>query len=185
MKGNREDITPALCRKLLRYDAATGKLFWLPRSAEFFSQGYWTAQASANRWNKLFAFKEAFTAIDVGGYRFGNIFQVPFKAHRVAWAIVHGEWPKYTIDHVDGNPVNNLMSNLRDVPQHINSRNIPIKKSNKSGTTGVRKTSCGKRWIGQIKINYKTRARRFDTFEEAKAWRDKMRRASGFTDRHG
>jgi len=31
--AKRADITPELCRQLMRYDQETGKLFWRPRPA--------------------------------------------------------------------------------------------------------------------------------------------------------
>lgn len=36
-------------------------------------------------------------------------------AHRVAWVLMTGEWPRGFVDHLDGNTRNNCWSNLRDV----------------------------------------------------------------------
>jgi hypothetical protein len=41
------------------------------------------------------------------------------------------------VDHVDGDPSNNLLSNLRVVSKRTNSQNCSISKRNSSGTTGV------------------------------------------------
>ena len=42
------------------------------------------------------------------------------------------------IDHIDGNPSNNKLSNLRDVPHRINIQNRKSKTTrNKSGFLGV------------------------------------------------
>lgn len=35
----------------------------------------------------------------------------------------HGSWPKYTIDHIDRNKLNNRIENLRDVTQSVNNSN--------------------------------------------------------------
>ena len=43
-----------------------------------------------------------------------------FMAHRVAWLLHTGEWPKGVVDHIDNNPSNNAISNLRDCSQSHN-----------------------------------------------------------------
>src|SRR4051812_24116173 len=36
------------------------------------------------------------------------------KVHRLIWAIVRGAWSKKEIDHINGNPLDNRISNLRE-----------------------------------------------------------------------
>lgn len=59
-----------------------------------------------------------------------------YFAHRLAFAFAHGRWPRF-IDHIDGNSLNNLIENLREVSQQENSRNRPITRSSKTGVLGV------------------------------------------------
>lgn len=89
------------------------------------------------------------------------------KAHRVIWLIVTGEWPKYDIDHIDGNPANNTWSNLRDIPHKINLQNrIKAAKGSAIPFLGVIKNK--NRFGSQIKINgKKVWLGTFDTPEEA------------------
>lgn len=66
-----------------------------------------------------------------------------YFAHRVAWYLYYGEWPKGQIDHINGIRNDNKISNLRDVTQSQNQLNQKrhrektvryyyfIKKSNK------------------------------------------------------
>lgn len=59
-------------------------------------------------------------------------------AHRVIWEIVNGPIPKgMVIDHSDGDPFNNTLSNLRVVTQAVNTRNKKLYVTNTSGTAGV------------------------------------------------
>lgn len=46
-----------------------------------------------------------------------------YMAHRVAWALHYGNWPEYTIDHINRDPSDNRIENLRDVPQFVNNTN--------------------------------------------------------------
>jgi hypothetical protein len=66
---------------------------------------------------------------DNGGYRYlclgkgGKAYS--FTAHRVAWALYHGEFVPNDriIDHIDGNPDNNRIENLRLVTHSENQKN--------------------------------------------------------------
>lgn len=42
--------------------------------------------------------------------------------HRVVWLLCHGRWPTQ-IDHIDGNPLNNRVENLREVSRSENDAN--------------------------------------------------------------
>lgn len=57
---------------------------------------------------------------------------------RVIWSLLHGEIPpEQIIDHVDGNPFNNLCSNLALKTRGQNNRNARIRSDNFSGFVGV------------------------------------------------
>lgn len=59
-------------------------------------------------------------------------------AHRLAWLIVHDTWPDGEIDHIDGNPSNNAITNLRNVSRNINQQNArKPHRDNRSGLLGV------------------------------------------------
>ncbi len=57
--------------------------------------------------------------------------------------------PGIIVDHIDGNRLNNVRSNLRLANKHQNGCNSDKKKSNTSGYKGVSKNAAG-RWIAQI-----------------------------------
>ena len=61
------------------------------------------------------------------------MYQVGYKGrklqvHRVIWKMVNGSDPINVIDHIDNNPLNNNISNLRDVTQRENSLNRKDRK---------------------------------------------------------
>lgn len=57
------------------------------------------------------------------GYRVIKIVGRMFFAHRLAWLYVYGVWPKNIIDHMNGNPADNRIDNLRDVTAGENQQN--------------------------------------------------------------
>lgn len=71
------------------------------------------------------------------GYKTINIGNKIYPYHRVAWALYYSKWPDKCIDHIDGNPSNNRVDNLRDVSHRENMRNRKVPNNNKSGIQGV------------------------------------------------
>ena len=49
--------------------------------------------------------------------------KITFIVARLCWLLHYGDWPENTIDHIDRNPLNNKIENLRDVTQAENNRN--------------------------------------------------------------
>jgi hypothetical protein len=77
-------------------------------------------------------------------------------AHRLAWFYVHGHWPTTGIDHIDGDPSNNRLSNLREANQVENMQNIPrTSKVSKSGLVGAFWSESKRKWTSRIMINRK------------------------------
>lgn len=77
----------------------------------------------------------------------------PFRAHRLAWFYMTGEWPSRVIDHADGDKHNNKWSNLRLATRTENNANQPRPVSNTSGYKGVTWNAKNGRWQAQIHIS--------------------------------
>jgi len=151
---DKQDLTPPeTIRKLLEYNPATGKLFWRERSTEFFNDGKRSAETACRCWNARHAGKEAFTADHGDGYRHGRILDRVYFAHRVIWALTHGEWPVDQIDHINGVKDDNRIKNLRAVTHQENSKNQKLRDTNTSGHVGVCWYEQTRKWQARIRVN--------------------------------
>lgn len=81
------------------------------------------------------------TQVNEWGYQFWmvKVNGVSQVASRVIWAIERGAGldDAFEVDHIDGNPMNNLIDNLRVVPHGLNCRNRALRSDNTTGVTGV------------------------------------------------
>ena len=95
-----------------------------------------------------------------------------YKAHRIIWAMMTGEWPAHQIDHINENPSDNRWCNLRSATKSQNMMNITKIKSNTSGHKGVGWHVQTKKWRAYINVNKKMKhLGLFETKEEAIATR--------------
>ena len=93
-------------------------------------------------------------SVDNKGYERISIDKVRYKSHRLAWLYYHGVFPSKQIDHIDGNKLNNAISNLRDVSQKINMYNKQVAhKSNINNTLGV--SSSGSKFTARLRVEGK------------------------------
>jgi hypothetical protein len=101
--------------------------------------------------------KKFTNSLDVHGYIQVGYMKKIYKAHRLIWAIVHGEFPKGQIDHINNIRHDNRIDNLRDVTQQQNANNKKEKfKTNTSGYKGVCWNKRSKKWQSCISVNNKT-----------------------------
>jgi hypothetical protein len=99
------------------------------------------------------------------GYIFVKIPGVGVRpAHRIIWKLIHGKDPDQVIDHIDGNPSNNRIENLRDVSPAKNAQNRVNTKKKYLGV--IIKGRESQAIIGRDKKVYDLGM--FDTPEEAR-----------------
>lgn len=140
-----DDVTAELVRAMLSYDPLTGEFMWRPVG----NPGHASQGKPVGR-------------VTRAGYHDIGLCRRRYFAHRLAWLYVHGVWPNGSIDHIDGNKLNNRISNLRDVTHAQNMQNTKRRTDNRVGFQGVTRTKSGK-FLAAITIGT------FATAEEASA----------------
>jgi len=138
--------------ELLSYEPETGKLYWKQAVTRWIKPGDEAGTSSRH-------------AVDV------TIDKIKYRAHRVIWLLIHKKDPgEMMIDHIDGNPHNNKIDNLRVATAKQNQCNQKIRSDNTSGLKGVSWSAERKKWQTGIQVNGKRVALgRFNTKEEAYA----------------
>lgn len=105
---------------------------------------------------------------DKDGYLILKIKGKQFKAHRVAWFLNYGYFPKEEIDHINRDRTDNRIENLRVCSRLENNRN-QIKKINKdTGCVGIYLDKCTKGLKAVYTFKANGKSYRFRTLEEAK-----------------
>lgn len=156
-------ITQEYLKSRLSYDPDTGVFTWKVKP------GFGRTTKS---WNTRYSGTVAGTVHKVDKsddlcYIFINLLDIPRRAHRLAWLYVYGE-DAPLLDHIDGNGLNNRISNLRPLSGSDNIRKGKISKKNTSGFKGVSYRKDTNRWTARCKVGkmYKSLGS-FDTKEEA------------------
>lgn len=135
-------------RDLLDYDPDLGVFRW-----RFSRRGASAGKVAGNRMSN------GYIMIETCGSR--------YLAHRLAWFFVTGEWPSGHLDHIDGDPSNNRISNLRIASASQNAANKRRSRNNTSGFKGVHLDGSG-RWRAAIKVDGKrTYLGSYDSPEDA------------------
>jgi len=121
-------------KKILDYNPKTGCFTWLRTSGSRAVKGRRAGYIRGDGYEKIM--------ID------GN----DYYAHRLAWFYMTGEWPKHHIDHINHNPSDNRIENLRVATNHQNRKNMNVYKKNKFGLSGIRWDYKAERWRVQIGV---------------------------------
>jgi hypothetical protein len=153
----KQEIIDA-ARRLLSYDPETGELRWKESPNRRIKVG------SVAGWDHPF------------GYRQVTVLGHKVYVHRLAWALVHGSVGEY-IDHINGNPSDNRIANLRQCTQSQNLMNAKTSKKNTSGVRGVAFDRSINKWTASAKAGDVVKTKRFEKFDDAVAYRAKLESA--------
>lgn len=175
--GRREPapiVTHADFEEVIRYAPSTGEFFWKTRPEKFFS-----SDKACEVWNAQWA-GQAVGAYDVKGYRVTTFQGKLIRLHRLAYFLIHGEWPEVSIDHINGVKDDNRWVNLRHASRSENQRNQKRPTTNTSGHKGVIFDKTKSTWYFQMRQNDGSRFTKsgFKTKEDAaeacRAMREKL-----------
>jgi len=86
------------------------------------------------------------------GYIKIDINKKSYLAHRIVYLLHHKILPEF-IDHIDGNPLNNKIENLRSCSKSQNNMNSKKRKSNISGHRNVSYRPKFKQWAVELQAN--------------------------------
>jgi hypothetical protein len=104
---------------------------------------------------------------DKDGYLKTLINRKPYRVHRLVFMMHHGYLPEL-LDHIDGDPQNNRIENLRPATYSQNNLNRGKHKRNTSGYKGVTWVATAGRYSSRLAIDGKRLfLGYFDTPEEA------------------
>lgn len=75
-----------------------------------------------------------------------------YYAHRLAWLASYGELPHCEIDHINGDPLDNRVANLRKASHAQNSMNVRPHRDSLSGLKGAYFDKADQKWYSCIRI---------------------------------
>lgn len=96
-------------------------------------------------------------SVDAGGYLIIRISGANYKAHRLAWLQVNGEWPSGQLDHINGDKTDNRIANLRIATPAENAANRPRRSNGRSGFKGVSWCNRTGKWLASIRSDGRNR----------------------------
>lgn len=137
IKYTRETLTQEALKSIIHYDSETGKFTWAVGRGQSNAGG---RPGSLDR--------DGYLRIGIDGTYYG--------AHRLAWLIHYGEWPKGIVDHINRDKLDNRIANLRDTNCSVNGMNtMRASGKSKSGLRGVAYRAETGRWSAKIKVEGK------------------------------
>lgn len=178
----RRSMDIAFMNKVLTYSHETGIFTWNKRNPDLFKN-----PSAVNPWNARHAGKIA-GSTNKDGYITIGVNGMPLLAHRIAWAMFYqSEIPDgMVIDHINHNPSDNRIQNLRLATLSDNSKNMRLSEINKSGHHGVYFCKRRKKWAAQMKIDGVNRhLGYFSDIDEAIDKRKLAEKRAGFHENHG
>jgi len=118
-------FTQEFVKSVFDYNSETGIFIWKVRRSQSTKAG------------SVAGTKDSFGHIQIRIGEKQNNTRRKVCAHQLAWLYFYGEWPKFPIDHINGNPSDNRITNLRYATTSQNNSNARLYTNNSSGIKGV------------------------------------------------
>lgn len=93
--------------------------------------------------------------VDRHGYRCTRMGKHLVRNHHIVWYLHSRKWPESSIDHINNDPSDNHIENLRLATQKQNSRNQKLQKRRQGEFKGVYRYSDNSKWYVKVKHNRK------------------------------
>lgn len=186
-------LTQKILKELLHYDPETGTFIWRERDVKYFSHCK-NPEHRCNVWNarfsNTFAENKSKHKNSIAYYVYIGITldkkSKNYKAHRLAFLYMTGEFIEKHVDHIDGNSMNNSWTNLREVTNQENQKNCKLSSNNLSGYNGVCFAKRERKWLVSIGVNKrKIFGGYFTNKEDAIKRRKELNLEYGFHENHG
>lgn len=126
---SRKILSAQRLQEVLSYCGETGEFHWLVSPSPQVRKG----SLAGN--------------IKPDGYRQIMIFGKNYRAHRLAWLYVTGEWPASIIDHKNMDRADNRWENLRLATKSTNAANSKLRVDNTSGHKGIHFLDWLGKWV--------------------------------------
>jgi len=146
MRKHTEEMEEYL-RENVRYDPDTGHLWWTKSLNEQLEKGCLGKPLGSYSGGYLIFAVPRFVTKDEPRW-------FPL-AHRVAWFLHYGVWPKGVLDHINGVTNDNRINNLREATRTQNVMNRRKRLSKLSQYKGVSYHQGGEKWRAYIHFNNK------------------------------
>lgn len=134
-----KELTVDLLNHLFEYDKETGNLIWKIKPS---SRGHSVKVG------------DIAGTLKSHGYLCVGINYNSYRAHRLIFLMHKGYLPK-TIDHINGDKLDNRIENLRAATVGQNQHNRKTNANNTSGYKGVGWNKAQKKWVARITLERK------------------------------
>jgi hypothetical protein len=161
-------LSADLLRSLIHYDPETG---------------IFTPRVRRHGWSQ----HKPLGTVREDGYRYIGVNYGHYRAARLAYLYMVGEWPPVVVDHIDLDRANDRWKNLRPATHPQNQANVGRRANNTSGRKGVTWEKQTRKWRAAIRAGGRRETLgRFASLEAAAAaYADAARRHFGEFAREG
>lgn len=168
-------LTQKRLKELLHYDPYTGVFTWVAKSSIQSRIKIGDVAGGVDKSN-------GYVKVRVDGKK--------YKAHRLAFLYMTGNWPSDQVDHIDHVRSNNAWANLREATFEVNGRNASLRSNNSSGHNGIYYHKSRKRWVVQLWVGEGHERKQktigyFKDFESAVIVCRKTLKENGYHENHG